>query len=1734
MSTMSEDKTDYQLKSIFISALVVLTWATRGQATIITAASCSFSHVQAALQDVQDGDTIEIPAGTCTWSQSLVVDIQSVPRSLTLKGAGMDQTILIDDIPENNTRGPLFEVKTTDGKAFRLTGFTFRTSANHTRNKFSGLIELKGKSKTFRIDHNRFDITTFSGPAIVTYEWLYGVIDHNIFDNATQAVRIWHDKWGDAGLGDGSFASPLSLGSEKAVYIENNHFKNRVVTDGYAGARFVVRHNLIEATGGPIGNHGTDSSGRYRGTFSWEVYGNTATVAGTHTFIHMRSGTGVIFDNKVTGSPFVTHLGTLNNYRNSDAYPPWGACDGSSPYDKNEGIIYESGAHTGGSVTTGVLTHSGKNWTFNQWVGHSLRNITKNWGSEITGNTANTISIKSSINNASREWDPGDAYQILRVDACLDQIGRIGGQFSPVHSNPLPQAWPNQILEPVYTWGNTLNGTANNTVGSPNYVIKPNRDFIIGTPRPNYTPFTYPHPLTTSGFTADAIVAASCSQADVQAALNQAPDGSTVSVPPGTCTWTTPVVGPSDKGIKLIGAGIGNTIIRRGTNLTHEALLMHAPAEKFTEVAGFTFDSQFDGKPTHPHARFLTIESGSVQGVNTYRVHHNAFTNIRGRGLYLSANGIISSGLTDHNQFYCGQDGTTTCQGIAGDNCSSNGLDPSTAIMSRPLEYGSPYANYAEDNEYFATRTQDGTFDNYSCGRQVQRFEKIHGMNMGSHGTESRRGTQQWEYYNNHIDTDYFDSGEEWGGRWVHLRNGTGYFFNNTATQSMTGNIGIYMYRMDPTFQADMILNYCTPLHPTDPGPHPRDGRLGGTTGYETRPVGWPCLDQIGWKFDYLGGDGGTFFRYPAYVFGNRRANQSMHAGFGNNPSNIPYIRENFEFFNENPDFDGSFGVGVGTKAQMMSLTPTLPYVGFWVTDEGEWNSTNGSVPDGCFYQWTGSSWTLRYTPYSYPHPLITGAPSSAPRPPAPPVIDASRVTNWKQAGVPGGIPKRTTICATIDAAIYGNGTVDASAAINAAIQNCAANQVVYLPAGEYLLQSSIHFQRSHVSLRGAGKGKTILKPITGAKITTRSLNQSAERVIVSGSTKGSKSITVNDASGIVVGSMLDIYHDDDPDFYWSRSGPGDHWGGSYRNGQQVMVTAVSGTTLTLEDELVWNFTRNPRFRFLGTNLIRGIGLEDFTMTAGDAYTSNFIEFSKTYASWIKGIETAWGKGNSHIQLYNCARTEIRDSYIHDTHSTADGYGINSIASSALQYGRGGCTGTLIENNVISGLRRAVMFESETGSVVAYNYSFNIRFTGWPSYQQPDFNANHSPHGMMTLWEGNVAVGWENDGYHGSTSHQTLFRNSFHGKHSEPHRTGNIKLIDLTRFSYYHNVVGNILGSSDFPRNTIGQYEMTGRPGYTSQAVIYRLGYPNTGNNAYHDTNPPSDPNSGGLDPKVKATLLRHGNYDYENLSTLWDPGIENHFLPVSLFRDVKPAWFGSMLWPPIGPDVAGLTTKIPAQYCFEKGLMPSCLLEGGNSVVEGPLSLTLQLPAFLPVNAQISVNYKGTTAPSYFSWSFNPVSSAAPSSSWKQSMTLSPFHAPAATFTTSNAQANLARVPLGLGPYVVTVIAYGSDGQASAPAHASVTLVSADLAGVRVYPNPWRSDRHATRSITFDMLTVNTTIKIFTVSGNHVKTLPSSSTSTTWDLTNESGDRVASGIYIYLMTTESGEKETGKVVIIK
>jgi hypothetical protein len=87
---------------------------------------------------------------------------------------------------------------------------------------------------------------------------------------------------------------------------------------------------------------------------------------------------------------------------------------------------------------------------------------------------------------------------------------------------------------------------------------------------------------------------------------------------------------------------------------------------------------------------------------------------------------------------------------------------------------------------------------------------------------------------------------------------------------------------------------------------------------------------------------------------------------------------------------------------------------------------------------------------------------------------------------------------------------------------------------------------------------------------------------------------------------------------------------------------------------------------------------------------------------------------------------------------------------------------------------------------------------------------------------------------------------------------------------------------------------------------------------------------------------------------------------------------------------------------------------------------------------------------------------------------------------------------------------------------------------GIRVFPNPWRADKNGDMAIVFDHLIPASTVKIFTLSGHEVRTLSADGNSVSWDRANSSGDKVASGVYLYVITDPQNNNSKGKLAILR
>jgi len=97
-------------------------------------------------------------------------------------------------------------------------------------------------------------------------------------------------------------------------------------------------------------------------------------------------------------------------------------------------------------------------------------------------------------------------------------------------------------------------------------------------------------------------------------------------------------------------------------------------------------------------------------------------------------------------------------------------------------------------------------------------------------------------------------------------------------------------------------------------------------------------------------------------------------------------------------------------------------------------------------------------------------------------------------------------------------------------------------------------------------------------------------------------------------------------------------------------------------------------------------------------------------------------------------------------------------------------------------------------------------------------------------------------------------------------------------------------------------------------------------------------------------------------------------------------------------------------------------------------------------------------------------------------------------------------------------------------------TKPATSLNSVKGYPNPFLLEPQQSRFYV-DNLALNSAVSIFTEDGYLVKTIPRSEVlgaRVSWDGTNNDGNYVASGIYVYLVTTKEGSVKAGKVAVVR
>ena len=541
--------------------------------------------------------------------------------------------------------------------------------------------------------------------------------------------------------------------------------------------------------------------------------------------------------------------------------------------------------------------------------------------------------------------------------------------------------------------------------------------------------------------------------------------------------------------------------------------------------------------------------------------------------------------------------------------------------------------------------------------------------------------------------------------------------------------------------------------------------------------------------------------------------------------------------------------------------------------------------------------------------------------------VPSDRRITWS-AGLDssGGIPNYTSVtCTGLDP----SGTIDNTAQIQTCITIAAAGTAVFIPAGTYRVDGTITM-KSNVVLRGAKAAVAPWLPAADGSATTLNMNgggidfNGGEKwtnwnpaapngtSITAGYAQGSSGITVSDASVYAVGDYISIYQDQDPtivsDF---ETYLGEDCGACpdrHVLQQYSQITGQSGNTLTIDPPIyyVTPIPLNPKIRKQTFGVISA-GLENLRLN-GNGTNTRIIRFHFALNCWTKGVETynvgADPSGSPHIWTDFSYGNEYRDGYHHHGAGNDGGenFGIQFINWNSRHK---------IENNIVRDTRHAIVFAGGSGNAILFNYTDDNweSVPGAPTTPKTDFisedeTPNHGAHPYMNLWEGNSATSFGADYVHGSSSHNTLFKNFVRCIRTTMPLTNpwSWDCVHIEQYSRYYNFVGNVVGQSSFTTGTVVSNSANSDP----LPIMFSFGRSGYGG-VYADTLPFS-------------TAIKHGNYDYITQGVAYWDGGADHTLLNSMYYNAKPSFFGTCPWPPFGPEGNPTINTLPAQDRYAGG----------------------------------------------------------------------------------------------------------------------------------------------------------------------------------------------------------------------
>lgn len=407
------------------------------------------------------------------------------------------------------------------------------------------------------------------------------------------------------------------------------------------------------------------------------------------------------------------------------------------------------------------------------------------------------------------------------------------------------------------------------------------------------------------------------------------------------------------------------------------------------------------------------------------------------------------------------------------------------------------------------------------------------------------------------------------------------------------------------------------------------------------------------------------------------------------------------------------------------------------------------------------------------------------------------------------------------------NGVTNAATVLDTVADNMPAFGVMYLPNGVYALSNSWTIDRNDIRIVGESTNAVIalLGGTPGPTITIgHDLigTSQADYFFATNVNKGDTNISLyynTNLFGTVIApgdtfqlsGLIDIPTNASPhwSFYGTTSWSNMQYDFLYEN---VCVHTVSGTNITIKAPTRFPWTNSVRLRGMGLmdarsqfNVKTNVEFSNITITTTNGGRNSqpafMLKLSMLRDCVVSNVNV-WYSENYNVSMADCLNVTIEHC---DIGLGQDGDVFVSNHAGLLSVNS---TGILVENTIFRSTFPPWEWNNAYTGCAAFGNYFPSNFTSVGFW-------DHGPHPLMNLWEQNdvedMAIKF--DGYFGSISHQTIFRNRFW-------------FHDAKRWTTHHQIVGNVIGQSF---NTTYTFD-----------DLFQRGLPNIGNTSFYGDAPPA------------------------------------------------------------------------------------------------------------------------------------------------------------------------------------------------------------------------------------------------------------------------------------------------------